>query len=272
MVTARYAVFGNPIAHSKSPQIHAQFARQEQVEIIYERIYAEIGHFAEAVSAFFAGGGNGANVTLPFKTDAWDWVDECSERAQIAGAVNTLIPLPDGRFRGDNTDGIGLVNDFTQNYHLSVAGKRVLLLGAGGAVRGVLQPLLEQQPASLTLANRSIDKAETLAHRFDVAYRSFDELSSSYYDIIINGTSGSLSGDKLPVNDKLFSVCEMAYDMAYGDKPTVFMQQAKAAGAKQTADGLGMLVAQAAFSYQLWRGFTPDIRSVTELMRKSIQA
>ena len=186
--------------------------------------------------------------------------------------MNTLIPLSDGRFRGDNTDGIGLVNDFTENYQFSLAGKRILLLGAGGAVRGVLQPLLEQQPAVITLANRSADKAETLAHQFEVDYRSFDELAGQQYDVIINGTSGSLSGDKLPLTDSLFATCELAYDMAYGNQATVFMQQAAAAGAKQTADGLGMLVAQAAFSYQLGRGFSPDIRSVTELMRQSIQA
>ena len=272
MAIARYAVFGNPIAHSKSPQIHMQFAAQEQVEIVYERILADLGAFATAAEAFFAEGGNGANVTLPFKTDAWEWVDERSERAQIAGAVNTLIPLPGGRFRGDNTDGIGLVNDFTENYQLSLAGKRILLLGAGGAVRGVLQPLLEQQPAVITLANRSADKAETLAHQFEVDYRSFNELAGQQYDVIINGTSGSLSGDKLPLTDSLFATCELAYDMAYGNQATVFMQQAAAAGAKQTADGLGMLVAQAAFSYQLWRGFSPDIRSVTKSMRQSIQA
>ena len=139
-------------------------------------------------------------------------------------------------------------------------------------MRGVLQPLLEQQPAVITLANRSADKAETLAHQFEVDYRSFDELAGQHYDVIINGTSGSLSGDKLPLADSLFSTCELAYDMAYGNQATVFMQQAAAAGAKQTADGLGMLVAQAAFSYQLWRGFSPDIRSVTESMRQSIQA
>ncbi len=270
MEKARYAVFGNPIAHSKSPNIHRQFARQEQAEISYERILAEPGRFTEAVDAFFQSGGSGANVTLPFKTEAYAWADELTERARTAGAVNTLIPLPDGRIRGDNTDGIGLVNDILHHHGIALHNKRILLLGAGGAGRGVIQPILAQQPAQLVIANRTHAKAEELAQAFGITACPLSDLAAGAYDIIINATSGGLSGQLPELPAGIFSACELAYDMVYGSQDTVFMTLAKQSGAQHTADGLGMLVAQAAYSYQLWRGFEPDIRPVIEAVRRSM--
>lgn len=267
MTTAHYAVFGNPISHSKSPQIHLQFAAQEGARIEYRRILAKPGAFAQAAAEFFACGGSGANVTVPFKTDAWLWVDERSPRAESAGAVNTLIPLPDGRIRGDNTDGIGLVADITGNHGIALAGKKILLLGAGGAVRGVIRPILEHNPASITIANRTVAKAQALAEESGIQALDIGELAGRRFDIIINGTSSSLAGEAPAVDGSVFGSCELAYDMVYGNEPTAFMHAARRAGARRTADGLGMLVAQAAFSYQLWRGFMPETRPVIEWMK-----
>ncbi|OSI13426.1 shikimate dehydrogenase [Neisseria canis] len=267
MTIALYAVFGNPVAHSKSPEIHGRFAAQEGADIEYRRILAEPDAFAEAAAAFFAQGGCGANVTVPFKTDAYHWVNELSERAAAAGAVNTLIPLPDGRIRGDNTDGIGLVKDIIENHVIPLAGKKILLLGAGGAVRGVIRPLLEQSPQSLTIANRTFSKAQALADEFGIEAAELGRLPPNYYDIIINGTSGSLSSQVPDVRPNVFGKCILAYDMVYGSEPTAFLTFAQNAGAQHIADGLGMLVAQAAFSYELWRGFAPEIRPVIEWMK-----
>ncbi|MFV2030327.1 shikimate dehydrogenase [Neisseria sp. S1] len=264
----RYAVFGNPIAHSKSPQIHARFALQEGVEIEYERIWADESGFAEAVEAFFAAGGLGANVTVPFKTDAYHWVDELSERARAAGAVNTLIPLGGGRFRGENTDGLGLVNDIVCGCGVDLAGKKILILGAGGAVRGVIQPILEQKPAEIVIANRTAAKADGLARQFGVASSDLADLPHAYFDIVINGTSGGLSGQLPEIDGRVLADCALAYDMVYGAAAEAFLEFARTNGACQTADGLGMLVGQAAAAYELWRGFAPDADAVKEYMRK----
>lgn len=264
----RYAVFGNPVAHSKSPQIHRQFAGQEGADIEYERILAEPDGFAEAAARFFAEGGLGANVTVPFKTDAYDWVHEHSERALAAGAVNTLILLSDGRIRGDNTDGIGLVEDIVKTQNVALTGKKVLLLGAGGAVRGVLQPLLAQTPAEVTVANRTPEKAQLLAGQFGIRAMETAALPAAYFDVVINGTSGGLSGALPEVRAEVFSACELAYDMVYGAAAAKFLAFAKQSGAARTADGLGMLVGQAAASYQLWRGFAPDTARVNRYMRE----
>ncbi|UOO81633.1 shikimate dehydrogenase [Uruburuella testudinis] len=265
----RYAVFGNPIAHSKSPQIHQHFAGQEQAEIEYERILAEPDGFAAAAGRFFAAGGRGANVTVPFKTEAYDWVDEHSERAQTAGAVNTIIPLPDGRFRGDNTDGIGMVNDIVEAQGITATGKKILLIGAGGAVRGVLQPLLAEQPAEVVLSNRTAAKADALAAQFGVRVMAMADLPAHYFDIIINGTSGGLSGNVPAVAPAVFGACELAYDMVYGAAAEGFLNFARQAGAQCCSDGLGMLVGQAAAAYTLWRGFAPDIAATTRYMREN---
>lgn len=266
----RYAVFGNPIAHSKSPQIHQQFALQEKVQIEYGRILAEPGGFAAAAERFFAEGGLGANVTVPFKTDAYAWVDEHSERAEAAGAVNTIIPLGGGRFRGDNTDGVGLVSDITEAQETALKNRRILILGAGGAVRGVVPVLLQQQPADITIANRTETKARELAERFGVRSAPLDGLPANRFDIIINGTSGGLGGEIPAVAPEVFGICELAYDMVYGAAAQAFLDYARRSGAKKTADGLGMLVGQAAFSYRLWRGFSPDIKPVIRYMKEAV--
>lgn len=262
----RYAVIGNPVAHSRSPEIHRQFAAQEYVEIEYIRICAEIGGFAQAAERFFAEGGQGANVTVPFKTDAFDWVDEHSERAAAAGVVNTVIPLGGGRFLGDNTDGAGLVGDMVRQ-GVSPKGKHILLLGAGGAVRGVLPSLLDERPASVTVANRTPEKARALAGRFGVQTALMQDLTAGYFDVVINGTSCGLSGQLPDIASAVFGKCGLAYDMVYGKGAKPFLDFARRSGAAKTADGLGMLVGQAAVSYRLWRGFEPDAVSVIEYMR-----
>lgn len=267
MTTPRYAVFGNPIAHSRSPQIHRLFAKQEGTYIEYRRITADIDRnsFACAIETFFGAGANGANVTVPFKEYAFDLADEHSNRAQTAGAANTLIALPNGKLRADNTDGAGLVCDLQNHCDTDLNGAKVLLLGAGGAARGVISPLLAAG-ARLTLANRSHDKALALAQRFDIEALPFDVLNGGF-DIVINATSGSLHGNMPAVPSAVFADCRLAYDMAYGEESTVFMDFAAQNGAAATADGLGMLVCQAAESYRLWRGFSPATAEVIDALR-----
>lgn len=269
----RYTVFGNPVAHSKSPPIHQLFAAQEGATIEYTRTLADNSAqaFGAAVRAFFDNGGSGANVTLPFKQFAYELADEHSERALAAGAVNTLIPLGDGRLRGDNTDGIGLVRDLTENIGISLAGKHILIIGAGGAARGVILPLSAGRPAGITVCNRTAETAHILARQFGIQAQTFEQLNRSY-DIIINATSGSLNDDVPPIPPAVFSGCLLAYDMFYADQATAFMRFAAEHGAEQTADGLGMLVGQAAESYRLWRGFTPEIASVVQAMRRGEHA
>ncbi|EGV37535.1 shikimate dehydrogenase [Neisseria weaveri] len=267
----KYAVFGNPIAHSKSPQIHQYFACQEGVSIKYERILAEENNFTSTVEHFFNEGGCGANVTVPFKTAAFDWVDELSERAKAAGAVNTLIKLENGRIRGDNTDGVGLVKDITEVLKTSIQDKKILILGAGGAVRGVIPIIQKQMPASITIANRTPEKAIILAETFKIQTALLEKLPHNHFDIIINGTSGGLSGAIPNIQPEVFTACELAYDMVYGTAAENFLNFAQNSGAHYIADGLGMLVAQAAFAYELWRGFKPDIATVTKIMRKEYE-
>lgn len=266
----RYAVFGNPIAHSRSPDIHLEFSKQEGVNISYEKILLPIDGFAAGVREQLQQGLSGANVTVPFKLDAYDFADELSERARTAGAVNTLVVGEDGSVFGDNSDGLGLMNDIEQQQGVSIQGKSVLVVGAGGAVRGILQPLLERQPNQVVLTNRTLSKAEELAASFGLQAQSLLDASTHHYDIIINGTSTGLSQAALPLANKCFEQCELAYDMVYGAEPTAFMQQAQLAGAKHVADGLGMLVGQAAVSYQWWRGFMPETQSVLTQLRASL--
>ena len=261
-----YAVFGNPVAHSKSPQIHQQFALQEGAAIEYGRICADIDGFAQAVEAFFADGGYGANVTVPFKQEAFHLADEHSERALAAGAVNTLILLKNGKLRGDNTDGIGLANDITQVKNIAIEGKTILLLGAGGAVRGVIPVLKKYRPARIVIANRTHTKAEELSRLFGIEAVPMADLNGGF-DIIINGTSGGLSGQLPAVSPEIFRSCRLAYDMVYGDAAQAFLNFAQSNGAAEVSDGLGMLVGQAAASYHIWHGFTPDIRPVIEYMK-----
>lgn len=271
-----YGVFGNPIAHSKSPLIHRLFAAQTGQSLSYEPLLAPLEDFVGFARAFFVNG-RGANVTVPFKEQAFRLADQLTARAQRAGAVNTLMKLDDGRLLGDNTDGAGLVRDLTVNAGLSLSGKRILLLGAGGAVRGVLEPLLAERPAALVIANRTVAKAEQLAHEFadlgPVMASSFDWLDEPV-DLIINGTSASLAGDVPPIAPSLIAPGHtLCYDMMYAKQATAFNAWAAAQGAAQTLDGLGMLVEQAAEAFLLWRGVRPDSAPVRhELARLLAQA
>ncbi len=270
----RYAVIGNPIAHSKSPRIHAEFARQTGQDLDYGRILCEPESFTETVRAFFAEGGRGLNVTVPFKEAASRLADERSPRAEVAGAVNTLIALPDGRLRGDNTDGAGLVRDLVDNHGFAFAGRRVLLLGAGGAARGVLRPLLETGLGGLIIANRTADKAGELAALVaalgPVTGCGLDGLAGARFDLIINATSAGLGGEVPPIPDDCLAPGGWAYDMVYGDVPTAFCRWGQGHGAAKALDGLGMLVEQAAESFRLWRGVGPQTAPVIELLRRGL--
>lgn len=279
-----YAVFGNPIAHSKSPAIHAAFAALTAQDLRYEARLAPVDGFATAISDFVAAGGKGANVTVPFKEDAFRLSTRLSERAARAGAVNTL-QFVGGEIFGDNTDGAGLVRDITHNLGCSLAGKRILLLGAGGAARGVIAPLLAGGPASLCIANRSADKALALAAAFaDLAAPqgdflrgvvdagSFGETEGKSFDLVINATSASLAGASLPLPAGIFAPGSLAYDMMYGKGETPFLAQARAQGAGRLADGLGMLAEQAAEAFLVWRGVRPETASVLADLRAGLAA
>jgi len=267
-----YAVMGNPIDHSLSPRIHAMFAGALGIKLDYRRIHVDAGGFEQAVDSFRAGGGQGVNVTVPFKLDAWALADEGSERAALAGAANTLS-FGEDLIRADNTDGAGLCRDITRNLEFHLAGSRVLVIGAGGAVRGVLGPLLAEQPAGLVVANRTVDKADALAAIFagygPIRPSGLDALASRAFDLVINGTSASLQGALPPLPAGLFAPGALAYDMMYGPERTAFLRWAAAEGAAQVADGLGMLVEQAAESFYIWHGQQPDTAPVIEKLRWS---
>jgi len=271
-MTDRYAVFGNPIAPSKSPQIHAAFAAQAQQNMIYERQQVEIGQFNPAAREFFDNGGKGLNITVPFKLDAYAFASQLTERAQQAGAVNTLALQLDGNILGDNTDGVGLVTDIVDNLGWQLSNRKILLLGAGGAVRGVLGPLLAQKPASIVVANRTALKAQELATLFgnNIKACGFDALVGESFDIVINGTSASLAGDLPPLPANLLNTGACCYDMMYGAKPTVFMTWAQQYGASSVADGLGMLVQQAAEAFYVWRGVRPQTTPVIAQLRAQL--
>jgi shikimate dehydrogenase len=271
----QYAVIGNPVAHSKSPEIHAAFARQTSQAIVYKRIFCEIGHFAETVRAFAAAGGKGLNITVPFKHEAFEFATRRCARAEQAGAVNVLAFGDDGSGNGvlgDNTDGAGLVRDISVNLHHELRGKNILLLGAGGASFGVVGPLLDEAPRCLAIANRTVSKAEALVRRFakhaaagGLTASSYAALAGKPFDVVINATSAGLSGDMPALPHSLFAPGALAYDMVYG-KTTPFMQFAGAHGAT-VADGLGMLVEQAAESFLIWRGIRPETAPVMAAMR-----
>lgn len=273
-MTDRYAVIGNPIAHSKSPQIHAAFARLTLQDLTYEAILAPIDGFTATVRAFIAAGGRGLNVTVPFKLEAYALADTRSPRAEAAKAVNTLA-FSDAGIHGDNTDGLGLVADLTRNLGLELAGKRLLLLGAGGAARGVLLPLMAERPAVLTLANRTAAKARQLLAEFlphadgcPMDAGGFAELSGRQFDLVINATAASLADEAPPLPAGLYAPGSLAYDMVYG-RETPFLAAARAQGAARLADGLGMLVEQAAESFFLWRGVRPDTAPILAQLRAS---
>lgn len=265
-MTDRYAVFGHPIAHSKSPQIHAAFARQTGEDVVYEARLAPLDGFANSVAQFIAAGGRGANVTVPFKEEAFKLANRLSPRAQRAGAVNTLV-FDAADIAGDNTDGAGLVADLTRNLNRSLAGKRILLLGAGGAARGVVEPLLEQQPTALVIANRTLSRAQELAELFGhgITACSFDAADAPF-DIVINATAASLAGELPPLSSRIFTPNTLAYDMMYG-RDTPFLSFARTHGAA-TSDGLGMLVEQAAEAFYVWRGVRPETAAVIAALRQ----
>ncbi len=268
-VVDRYAVMGHPVAHSKSPQIHAAFARQTGQNLEYSAIEVPLDAFPQAVADFAAAGGKGLNVTVPFKQEAWALAEQRAARAQRAGAVNTLIIGPQG-LRGDNTDGVGLVRDLSVNHGIELARRRILVLGAGGAVRGVLEPLLERGPTVLVIANRTEARAQALAALFGdlgpVRASGFADLQGQRFDLVINGTAASLAGEVPPI--PAAAVREAAcYDMMYGREPTPFLRWAAQQGAARCMDGLGMLVEQAAESFYLWRGVRPQTQPVIETLR-----
>jgi len=275
--TAYYAVIGNPIAHSLSPCIHAAFARQTGQRMQYEALLAPRDDFLTTVTQFRARGGCGMNVTVPFKLEAFSFAASLSARARAAGAVNTLVFRGEGTY-GDNTDGAGLLRDLTHRLQFSPTGKRVLLLGAGGAARGAVLPLLEMRPAELIIANRTAIKAEQLAAHFgahDAHERlracGLTELAGRHFDLVINATSSSLSGQAPAVPDGLYAAGALAYDMMYAqEEDTPFLRNAHLHGAHRLADGLGMLVEQAAESFLLWRGVRPDTAPVFAQLRRRI--
>jgi shikimate dehydrogenase len=263
----RYAVIGHPVAHSKSPWIHAEFARATGQDIEYQRIEAPLGGFARVVDEFRAAGGRGANVTLPFKDQAFLYCrGEISARARAAQAVNTLI-FEDGGVRGENTDGVGLLRDLTVNLGRVVAGMRILLMGAGGAAQGVLGPLLAAGPQRLVIVNRDAGKARALAQRCGAAAGAgYGELGGAQFDLVINATSAGLVGEAPPLPAGAFAPGALGYDMVYG-RDTPFLAMARAAGA-EACDGTGMLVEQAAESFLLWRGVRPDTAPVIAALRQ----
>ncbi|GIU20337.1 shikimate dehydrogenase [Shewanella sp. MBTL60-007] len=271
-MTERYAVFGNPIAHSKSPKIHSMFAKEMAQSLSYEAILAPIDAFEETFKQFVANKGYGANVTVPFKEQAFALCNELSELAQLAGAVNTLSVQADGKVRGDNTDGLGLVADLERNLG-SLTGLNVLLVGAGGAARGCILPLLNAGIEKLTIVNRTQAKAEALVELF-ANYGTVNALPISHtgqsYDLVINSTSSSLSGEVPNISGDTITDKTVCYDMMYGKEATAFNVWAQAQGANQTIDGLGMLVGQAAESFFIWRKVKPSVEPVLAQLRAEL--
>ncbi len=273
-MTDRYAVIGHPISQTKSPQIHTEFARQTGEDITYAAILAPLNEFEKTVQDFIAGGGKGMNVTLPFKQQAYAMCDAVSERAQLAGAVNTLT-FKDGKIVGDTTDGKGLVRDLIGNLGFDIEGKSVLVIGAGGAARGALAPLLRCNPLRLVIANRTHSKAAELARLISpldkkqkhIEAKTFEQLAHESFDLLINATSASITNalPELPNNFQFNHI--LTYDMMYAKMPTAFMKFATQHGAARVSDGLGMLVEQAAESFFVWRGVRPETKSVLKKIR-----
>ncbi len=266
-MTDQYAVIGNPIQQSKSPLIHTAFAHATHQDLEYTKIE---GHaFAADVDAFRARGGRGMNITAPFKLDAFAYATERSERAQLAGAANAL-KFEGDRVMAENFDGIGLVRDVTHNLRCPLKGKRVLVLGAGGATRGALLPFLAEQPAELVIANRNLKKAQELlligASRGSVRGCTYSDLEGQTFDVVFNATSASLKAELPPVPVSVFTGCTLAYELAYGKGLTPFLRLAQNAGVKQLADGVGMLAEQAAEAFEWWRGVRPDTQAVIDTL------
>ncbi|MGE0114668.1 MAG: shikimate dehydrogenase [Steroidobacteraceae bacterium] len=262
----RYAVIGYPVKHSRSPFIHAMFAKQTGQQLSYQMLEVPPEYLATELPRFFAEGGKGLNVTVPHKQAVISMVEYRTPRAEFAGAINTIMILEDGKLMGDNTDGVGLLNDLNNNLKFALKDKRILMLGAGGAARGVLAPLLQQHPAELVIANRNVERAAALAKEFqslgDLKGVSFSDVGTASFDLIINATSASLQGEMPGVPDVIVGVQTLCYDMAYGKDDTVFTHWAKQLGAAYAVQGWGMLVEQAAEAFFLWRGMRPDTMPV----------
>jgi shikimate dehydrogenase len=269
-ITDRYAVFGSPINHSKSPKIHRLFAEQTGQSLSYDAQEVSAESFEAAVSAFFGTGGKGLNCTVPLKELAYRFATDKTERAERSKAVNTLALQADGAILGDNTDGCGLVTDLRNNHQLILTGKRILILGAGGASRGVIGPILEEATARLVIANRTAEKAAQLAEEFkglgDISGCGFEALEGQQFDLILNATSASLSGQLPPLPERLLANQGSCYDLAYGNEPTAFVRWGIAQGAQKSLDGLGMLVEQAAEAFFVWRSVRPQTRPVIDLL------
>lgn len=268
----KFAVIGNPVAHSRSPEIHAFFARQADIDMSYERIEAPTSGFIDTVRSFIDEGADGFNVTVPFKHEAFELVDQPSDIASRSGAVNTVTVLADGQLKGDNTDGDGLVADITKNLGWEIRGKRILVLGAGGAVAGVLPKLVEAAPSLLQIANRTHSKAELIADLAGAEAVRLEDVESSY-DLVISGTSAGLSGSIFELPGRIIGKATRCYDMIYDSNVTMFNHWAEELGAAETSDGLGMLVEQAARAFTIWLDFEPDtvpvINAIRELLKRS---
>jgi shikimate dehydrogenase len=271
--TDKYGVVGNPIAHSRSPEIHERFARQTRQRMSYERIEAPLDGFEDLALALRDAGFRGLNVRVPFKLDASNLADDLAPRARLAGAVNTLVFDGDTIF-GDNTDGIGFVRDVRERLKFDFSDCSVLVLGAGGAVRGVIGALLDASPRWIAVSNRTHQRAEELGEEFGVEAIHLDEVPAEHFDLIVNGTSTGLKHDAPPIDPETFNDCTLAYDLVYAADPTPFMELARSGGAKTVCDGLGMLIEQAAESFLLWRGVRPDTapvyRELRELLSRSV--
>lgn len=270
----RYAVVGNPVAHSLSPRIHAEFARQTGQALNYKAIELPTDAFAAGIAGLQQQGFKGVNVTVPFKREAWELCDRLTPRAEIAGAVNTLSLQADGVIHGDNTDGVGLVRDLVDNLQIKIAQRNILLLGAGGAARGVLEPLLALSPARLTIANRNIDRAKALARDFassaKISVLAYTQLKSADYHLVINATAAGLNNQLPPLTAELLQRTEVCYDMMYNLKAaTAFVEWSIRQGVQRSHDGLGMLIEQAAEAFFLWRGVRPETSQIESMLRET---
>ena len=270
-VTDRYAVIGNPIAHSRSPEIHLLFAEQTGERIAYEKILAERQDFTQTVTRFFDTRGRGLNVTVPFKNEAFEFVDRATDLAEHAGAVNTIIPQEDGTYLGANTDGIGLLRDLKKSLQLQIQNQKILILGAGGATRGIVEPLLNEKPGELRIANRTEARAEAIAENFRhigaIQSCGLDTIPVRHYDLVLHATSAALQNRELALPDGIIGPQTCCYDLVYGETLTPFMQWAHAQKAARVMDGFGMLLEQAAEAFYLWRHKRPDTAMASNCLR-----
>ncbi|WP_428353242.1 shikimate dehydrogenase [Methyloprofundus sp.] len=266
----QYSVFGSPIKHSKSPRIHKLFAEQTGQAMQYSAELVPADQFVQTVKGFFTQGGQGINCTVPLKELAWEYADLRTERAELAKAVNTLALQEDGRVLGDNTDGVGLVTDLQNNHQIALKQKRVLILGAGGASRGIILPILQEAPLTLTIVNRTVAKARTLAdefsHKAKINACGYEDLAGQSFDLILNATSASLSNDLPPLAAGILAAGGSCYDLAYANEATAFVRWAREQQARNSLDGLGMLVEQAADAFYLWRGVRPATDPVIQML------